>query len=80
MSEGEFKKRILSMDIEEEDAVRVATFLDVLVEAKKDFERLIHGTWTVDEEGWHDNVYAKDSWLTPSEAIKWFRKWFGEKE
>jgi hypothetical protein len=46
-------------------------------EAKKEFEQLIFGTWSVDEEGFHDNVYAKDSYISPSEAIKWFRKWFG---
>ena len=34
--EGEFKKRILSMDIGEEDAVRVAAILEVLDEAKKE--------------------------------------------
>lgn len=49
----------------------------ILGEAKKEFESLISGTWDVDEEGFHPNRYAKDSWLNPREAIKWFRKWFG---
>ena len=67
MSEGEFKKRILSMDIEEEDAVRVATFLDVLVEAKKEFPK------EEDYQGWKFEDYLKI-------VDKWFKKWFGEKE
>jgi len=50
----------------------------VLDEAKKQFEKLIHGTCSVDEQGFHADRYAKDSWLNPTEAIEWFRKWFGE--
>ena len=80
MSEGEFKKRILSQTITEAEGIVAGNILTVLDEAKKEFEQLIFGTWDVDEEGWHPNRYAKDSWLTPSEAIKWFRKWFGEKK
>jgi hypothetical protein len=80
MSEGEFKKRILSQTITEAEGILAGNILTVLDEAKKEFEQLIFGTWDVDEEGWHPNRYAKDSWLTPSEAIKWFRKWFGEKK
>lgn len=87
MSEGgEFKKRINAQVNdgrwpEEKDAEVVADdLLEWIDEAKKEFEQLIHGNWDVDEEGFHPDRYAKDSWLTPREAIKWFRKWFGDKK
>ena len=65
MSEGEFKKRILSMDIGEEDAVRVATILEVLVEAKKEIGREVYGFATL-----HDIPRLQ----------KVFEKWFGVDE
>jgi hypothetical protein len=84
MSEGEFKKRIQKHlhDFDHPwETSHCSSVMNTMVdEAKKEFEQLIFGTWDVDEEGWHPNRYAKDSWLTPSEAIKWFRKWFGEKK
>ena len=90
-NEGEFKKRIRENALElshgdmatgaigeDYDYIRIGVLKDILEDAKKEFEELIHGTWSVDEEGYHPNVYAKDSWITPNKAIKWFRKWFGE--
>ena len=83
---GEFQKRVEKFSsliehaktISEEDTIVLSELRKMIEEAKREFEKLIHGTWSVDEEGWHPNATAKDSWITPSEAIKWFRKWFGE--
>ena len=84
MNEGEFKKQInqliayeteyISNVIEKEDVLKIIN------KAKKEYEKLIAGTWCLKEEGFHSNTYAKDSWLISSKVIKWFRKWFGETE
>jgi hypothetical protein len=89
IDEGEFKKRLLptfsnfayETAVTDKQEKEIFVELDeILDEARKEFEQLIFGTWSVDEEGFHENAYAEDSWLTPSEAIKWFRKWFGGKK
>lgn len=64
---------------------RLKETFEVLDEAAAEFEKLIAGTWCVEindkgETVWNLNAYAKDSWLAPREAIKWFRKWFGDVE
>jgi len=76
-----YKSRPLPTDtLERYIAENIKPFMDVIEEAKKEFEVLINGTWSVDEEGFHPHTHAKDSWLNPREAIKWFRKWFGDEK
>ena len=79
MSEGEFKKHILSMDIGEEDAVRVAVILEVLVEAKKEFP--IYGNVEIGLLKKRQIIQVRDAQEAFVHAIyDWFEKWFGEKE
>jgi hypothetical protein len=79
VSEGEFKKRILSMDIGEEDAVRVAVILEVLVEAKKEFP--IYGNVEIELLKKRQIIQVRDAQEAFVHAIyDWFEKWFGEKE
>jgi len=88
MNEGLFKKRMNEVfaDFDKESVdFLLQPFIDIVDEARKDFEKLIFGTWSLEfnEEGeqvYNPNATAPDSWLTPSEAIKWFRKWFGEQK